>query len=50
MKDKDLYVFTSNRKPTQMLCRETVTINVNRVMHSVSNLLPSKPTITSHSF
>ena len=50
MKDKDSYVFTSDRKPTQMLRRETVTINVNRVMHSVSNLLPSQPAITSHSF
>jgi site-specific recombinase XerD len=33
-----------------MLRRETITIDVNRVMHSVSNLLPSKPNITSHSF
>ena len=50
MKDKDSYVFTSDRKPNQMLRRETITIDVNRVMHSVSNLLPSKPKITSHSF
>ena len=50
MKDKDSYVFTSDRKPNQMLRRETITIDVNRVMHSVSNLLPSKPNITSHSF
>jgi len=33
-----------------MLRRETITMDVNRVMHSVSNLLPSKPNITSHSF
>ena len=33
-----------------MLRRETITIDVNRVMHSVSKLLPSKPNITSHSF
>ena len=46
MKDKDSYIFTSDRKPNQMLRRETV----NRVMHSVLNLLPSKPKITSHSF
>ncbi len=46
MKDKDSYVFTSDRKPNQMLRRQTV----NKVMHSVSNLLPSKPKITSHSF
>jgi integrase len=50
MKDKDFYVFTSDRKPNQMLRRETITIDVNRVMHSVTNLLPSKPNITSHSF
>jgi integrase len=50
MKDKDSYVFTSDRKPTQMLRRETITTDVNRVMHSVSKLLPSQPNITSHSF
>ena len=46
MKDKDSYVFTSDRKPNQMLRRETITMDINRVMHSVSNLLPSKPNIT----
>jgi hypothetical protein len=50
MKDKDSYVFTSDRKPNQILRRETITMDVNRVMHSVSNLLPSQPKITSHSF
>jgi len=50
IKDKDSYVFTSDRKPYQMLRRETITMDVNRVMHSVSSLLPSKPIITSHSF
>jgi site-specific recombinase XerD len=50
IKDKDSYVFTSDRKPNQMLRRETITMDVNKVMHSVSSLLPSKPTITSHSF
>jgi len=50
MKDKDSYLFTSDRKPNQMLRRETITMDVNRVMYSVSNLLPSKPNITSHSF
>ena len=50
MKDKDSYVFTSDRKPNQMLRRQTITMDVNKVMHSVSNLLPSKPKITSHSF
>ena len=50
MKDKDSYVFTSDRKPNQMLRRETITMDVNKVMHSVSKLLPSQPKITSHSF
>ena len=50
MKDKDSYIFTSDRKPNQMLRRETITMNVNRVMHSVTNLVTSKPNITSHSF
>ena len=50
MKSKDSYVFTSDRKPNQMLSRQTLTMDVNKVMQSVSNLLPSKPKITSHSF
>jgi len=50
MKDKDSYVFTSDRKPNQMLRRETITMNVNKIMNSVSKDLPGKPNITSHSF
>ena len=50
IKDKDSYIFTSNRKPNQKLRRETITMDVNKVTRSVSNLLPSKPNITSHSF
>ena len=50
MKAKDSYIFTSERKPNQKLRRERITLDVNKVMHSVSNLLPSKPNITSHSF
>jgi site-specific recombinase XerD len=50
MKNKDSYVFTSDRKPNQMLRRETITIDVNRVMRCVSKGLPDKPQITSHSF
>ena len=50
MKDKDSYVFTSDRKPNQKLRRETITMDVNKVTHSVSKLLPAKPNITSHSF
>ena len=33
-----------------MLRRETITIDVNRVMRYVSKGLPDKPQITSHSF
>lgn len=50
MKDKDSYIFTSDRKPNQIFQRQIITMDVNKVMHSVSNLLPSKPKITSHSF
>ena len=50
MKDKDSYVFTSDRKPNQTLRQETLTMDVNKVTHAVSNLLPSKPNITSQSF
>nr|YP_009495909.1 putative integrase/recombinase protein [Plagiogramma staurophorum]AWT38348.1 putative integrase/recombinase protein [Plagiogramma staurophorum] len=50
MKDKDSHIFTSDRKPNQKLRRETITMDVNKVTHSVSNFLPSKPNITSHSF
>jgi hypothetical protein len=50
MKHKDLYIFTSDRKPNQRLRRETIIIDVNRVMHSVSKGFPDKPNITSHSF
>ena len=50
MKDKDSYIFTSDRKPNQKLRRETITMDVNKVTHSVSKSLPAKPNITSHSF
>ena len=43
-------MFTSDQKPNQMFCRETTTMDVNKVMHAVSKCLPSKPNITSHSF
>ena len=50
MKDKDSYIFTSDRKPNQTLQREKITLDVNKVTRSVSSLLPTKPNITSHSF
>lgn len=50
MKDKNSCVFTSDRKPDQMLRRETLMTYVNKAMHSVSKKIPSQPNITRHSF
>ena len=50
MKNPDSYIFTSESQHDQMLSRETITRDVNRVMHSVSKSLPDQPNITSHSF
>lgn len=50
MKIMDSYVFTSELNHTQMLSRETITRDVNRVMRSVSKSLPYQPNITSNSF
>ena len=50
MKTKDSYVFTSERESNKKLRRETFTMDVNTVMHSVSKDLSPKPNITSHSF
>jgi integrase len=50
MKNPDSYIFTSESNHLQMLSRETITRDVNRVMRSVSKGLPDQPNITSHSF
>jgi len=50
MKNPDSYIFTSESNHGQMLSRETITRDVNRVMRSVSKSLPDEPNITSHSF
>ena len=50
MKNPDSYIFTSESNHDQMLSRETITKDVNRVMRSVSENLPYQPNITSHSF
>lgn len=50
LKNPGSYVFTSESNHNQMLSRETITRDVNKVMHSVSKSLPDQPTITSHSF
>lgn len=49
MKNKDSDVFTSDRNLNQLLRQETITMDVNRVMHDVSKSLSSKPKITNHS-
>jgi len=50
LKNPDSYIFTSESNHDQMLSRETITRDVNRVMRSVSGNLPDQPNITSHSF
>jgi site-specific recombinase XerD len=50
MKNPDSYIFTSESNHYQMLSRETITRDVNRVMRSVSENLSDQPNITSHSF
>ena len=50
MKDLDSFVFTSESNHSKMLSRETITRDINRVLHSVSNSLTDKPNLTSHSF
>ena len=50
MKTMDSYVFTSELNHKKMLSRETITRDVNRIMGSVSKILPNQPNITSHSF
>jgi site-specific recombinase XerD len=50
MKNRNSYIFTSESNHLQMLSRETITRDVNRVIRSVSKNLPDQPNITSHSF
>ena len=50
MKKPDSYIFTSEFNHYQMLSRETITRDVNKVTRSVSKALPNQPNITSHSF
>ena len=50
MKKPDSYVFTSELNHCQILSRETITRDVNKITRSVSKTLPNQPNITSHSF
>jgi len=47
MKEPDSYLFTAE---SNQLDRVVITIDVNKVMREVSNQLPGKLNITSHSF
>ena len=50
IKESDSYVFTSDFNHYQMLRRETLTKDVNRVIRSVFDQLPDQPNITNHIF
>lgn len=50
MKEPDSYIFTSEANHFKKLGRVVITKDVNKVMRQVSNQLPGKPNITSHSF
>ena len=50
MKEPDSYLFTAEANHREHLGRVGITQDVNKVMKAVSNQLPGKPNITSHSF
>ena len=50
MKEPDSYIFTAEANHFKQLNRVAITRDVNKVMREISNKLPSKPNITSHSF
>ena len=50
MKEPDSYMFTSETQHNKPLGRVVITKDINKVMRQVSNQLPDKPNITSHSF
>ena len=50
IKELDSYLFTAEANHSKQLDRVAITRDVNKVMREVSNRLPTKPNITSHSF
>jgi site-specific recombinase XerD len=50
MKETYSYVFTAEANHSKQLDCVAITPDVNKVMREVSNQLPGKPKITSHSF
>ena len=50
IKKPDSYLFTAEANHSKQLDRVAITRDVNKIMREVSNQLPGKPNITSHSF
>lgn len=50
MKEPNAFIFSSESEHNKPLGRVSLTKSVNKIMHQVSNKLPNKPNITSHSF
>lgn len=50
MKEPDAYIFTTEKNHYKKLHREAITRDVAKVMRQVSQQLPGKSNITSHSF
>lgn len=50
MKKPDSYLFTAEADHRKHLDRVRITQDVNKVTKAVSNQLPDKPNMTSHSF
>ncbi len=50
MKEPDSYVFSAQSNHSKQLGRVVITKDVNKIMRQVSEQLPDKPNITSHSF
>nr|WPV72645.1 putative integrase/recombinase protein [Navicula sp.] len=50
IKEPDSYLFSPEADHSKQINRVVIIQDVNRVMHQVSNQLPGKPNITSHSF
>ena len=50
MKKSDSYLFTAKSNHSKELGRVVITKDVNKIMRQVSEQLPDKPNITSHSF
>jgi site-specific recombinase XerD len=50
MKADSDFLFTSEKLHTHPIRRETITLNINCILKTVSEKLPDKPNLSSHSF